>query len=134
MSAEELLDRLALMGVTLAAEGGRLKVTAPTGAVSPSLRAELEQAKPALLAQVGGTRHTPPLVGSATRVGTGASPEGVGLPAMAVIGIVAVVLLMVWLASRSQTPAESATPADPFGAFDQRPFTIPFGRPPSLGW
>ena len=135
MSAEELMDRLALMGVTLAAEGGRLKVTAPLGAVSPSLRAEMKQAKPALLAHVSGAGPTGSPAGSPlATAGTGGSPEGIGLSGVAVVGIIAVVILMVWLASRTRAPGANPALTDPFQGVDQRPFTSPFGRPPGLGW
>ncbi len=41
-------------GIAVAAEGGRLKVDAPAGAITPDLRQALAEHKPALLAHLGG--------------------------------------------------------------------------------
>ncbi len=49
MSLEKLLEEAAARGVTLNAEGQRLKVDAPKGAVTPELRAALQAHKDDLL-------------------------------------------------------------------------------------
>jgi hypothetical protein len=56
MSALELLDTLSASGVRLWAEGGKLKLDAPRGAVTPELKERLAAHKPALLAAL--TAHT----------------------------------------------------------------------------
>jgi len=50
MSAVELLTELQRRGVQVTAEGDRLKIKGPRGAVSPELRQRLAASKPAMLA------------------------------------------------------------------------------------
>jgi hypothetical protein len=50
MSARELLDSLTASGVRLWAEGGKLKLDAPRGVVTPELKDRLAAHKPELLA------------------------------------------------------------------------------------
>jgi hypothetical protein len=50
MSAFELLDTLTASGVHVWAEGGKLKLDAPRGAVTPELKERLAAHKPELLA------------------------------------------------------------------------------------
>lgn len=50
MSAAELIRALQRRGVTLAANGDRLKVRAPKGTITPELRDRLAQHKPDIIA------------------------------------------------------------------------------------
>ena len=50
MNAVELLDELGSRGITVTADGDRLKVDAPKGTLTDDLRAELKRHKTALLA------------------------------------------------------------------------------------
>ncbi len=52
MTTAELLGELVALGVTLRAEGGELRVSAPRGALTPALRERLAAAKDELLALV----------------------------------------------------------------------------------
>lgn len=56
MNAPALLSELRAAGVTLEADGDRLKVQAAPGIITPELTARLKAAKPDLLAILGSTK------------------------------------------------------------------------------
>jgi hypothetical protein len=60
VTARELLATLRRSGIELTVHGGRLRVEAPRGAVTPELRRELREHKPELIAELSCLTGWPP--------------------------------------------------------------------------
>ena len=62
-AALDLLNRARLLGVTINAKAGKLKISAPKGAVTPKLKSELAANKSQILALLlARTQTAPPMV------------------------------------------------------------------------
>jgi amino acid adenylation domain-containing protein len=60
LTTAAFLEQVKRLGVELAADGDRLRCTAPTGVLTPQLRVEIEKRKPEILATLAEERKAPP--------------------------------------------------------------------------
>ena len=60
MTTAAFLDQVKRLGVELAANGDRLRCSAPAGVLTPQLRVEIEKRKPEILAALAQERGAPP--------------------------------------------------------------------------